>query len=210
MRTDAEQAAKTRVASLLLGAYRLQVLALLLLHPEEAFHVRELARRTGVPAGSLPRELKVLAEAGLLHRATVGNQVRYQAEPFSPFYRGIVSILNEAATARPYRPAGRSRGRQNLRAPLDEIAQICRRYGVKRLSLFGSAARGELRSGSDVDLLVEFDPSGATTSVDLVHMQEQLSRAFGDRRVEIASPAILKNPLRRKAIERDLKLLYAA
>src|SRR5690606_23416339 len=61
------------------GAYRRQILGLLLLRPDETFYVREIARLTGVPAGSLHRELKLLNEAGLLLRATAGNQVRYQA-----------------------------------------------------------------------------------------------------------------------------------
>jgi predicted nucleotidyltransferase len=42
--------------------------------------------------------------------------------------------------------------------PLDRLAEVCRRHQVKELSVFGSAARGELRPDSDVDLLVEFEP----------------------------------------------------
>jgi hypothetical protein len=44
--------------------------------------------------------------------------------------------------------------------PLDAIAELCRRYGVRELSVFGSATRGDMRPDSDVDLLVSFD-SGA-------------------------------------------------
>ena len=40
----------------------------------------------------------------------------------------------------------------------DEFAEICRKYGMKELAVFGSAARGELRPDSDVDLLVDFLP----------------------------------------------------
>ena len=42
--------------------------------------------------------------------------------------------------------------------PVPEMAEICRRYGVKELSVFGSAARGDMQPGSDIDLLVEFEP----------------------------------------------------
>ena len=42
-----------------------------------------------------------------------------------------------------------------------ELANLCRRYGVRELSLFGSAARGEMRAGSDVDLLVESAECGS-------------------------------------------------
>ena len=54
------------LGELLFGAYRRQVLALLLMHPEQSFHVREIARITGKPAGTLYRELNSLAAAGLL------------------------------------------------------------------------------------------------------------------------------------------------
>ena len=42
--------------------------------------------------------------------------------------------------------------------PLGEIAELCRRYQVAELSLFGSALRDDVRAESDVDLLVEFEP----------------------------------------------------
>jgi predicted nucleotidyltransferase len=38
------------------------------------------------------------------------------------------------------------------------LAEVCRRYGVKELSLFGSAVRGEMRPESDIDIMVEFEP----------------------------------------------------
>lgn len=202
-------------AQLLFGAYRHRVLSLLLRHPEEMFHVREIARRTSVPAGSLHRELRLLGDAGILHRMPAGNQVRYGANRASPGYRGLVSILNETAAPKPAsrdaaatRAARRARGQPYVSQA--ELANICRRYGVRRMSLFGSAARGEQRPQSDVDLLVEFDPKSHTSSFDLVHMQAQLSGLFGNRNVEIASTSILRNPFRRRTIERDLKVLYAA
>ena len=76
------------------------------------------------------------------------------------------------------------------------------------MSLFGSAARDELRPRSDVDLMVEFKPRSRTTSFDLVAMQDELSPLLGNRPVQITSPGILKNPYRRKTILADLKKLY--
>ena len=46
--------------------------------------------------------------------------------------------------------------------PLAQLEELCRRYQVRELSLFGSAARGELRPESDIDLLVEFLPEATT------------------------------------------------
>lgn len=51
-------------ASLLFHEYRRRVLGLLLLRPKEALHGREVARRTGLPAGTITRELTKPAEAG--------------------------------------------------------------------------------------------------------------------------------------------------
>jgi DNA-binding MarR family transcriptional regulator len=62
------------LSSVLFPDYRRRVLGMLLLHPEESLHGREIARRTGLPAGTLTRELKRLAEVGLLNRQRRGNQ----------------------------------------------------------------------------------------------------------------------------------------
>jgi len=90
------------------------------------------------------------------------------------------------------------------------LAELCRKYGVRKLSLFGSAARGDMTPESDIDLMVEFEPDSKTSLFDLPAMQEELSALFGNRRVDIATPEILENPFRRRAITPDLKTLYAA
>ena len=43
-----------------------------------------------------------------------------------------------------------------IQLPIDRIAETCQRYGVKELAVFGSASRGGMGPGSDVDMLVEF------------------------------------------------------
>ena len=91
---------------------------------------------------------------------------------------------------------------------LERIATVCRRYGVRRLQMFGSAAVDLDRPGSDIDLLVEFDPPSTPSGFDLVDMQDELARIFGGRKVDLAFPSILNNPHRREAIEPQLKLLY--
>jgi predicted nucleotidyltransferase len=88
------------------------------------------------------------------------------------------------------------------------LVAICRKYRVKKMSLFGSAARDELRPDSDVDLLVEFKPKQGPSLWGQVRMQDALSPLFGNRQVNIAGPGILNNPYRRSTIERDLKVLY--
>ena len=93
-------------------------------------------------------------------------------------------------------------------AQRNRIAEICTRYHVRRMSLFGSAAVGEERPDSDVDLLVEFIPGEAPSGFALVTMQEELSNAFDGRRVDLAFPAVLRNPFRREQIEPQLRPLF--
>jgi len=199
----------------LFGAYRFRVLSLLLLRPGDRFHVRMIARLTGVPAGSLHRELKQLAEAGLVVAARSGNQLLYGANERSPVFHELSAVLDKTAGTPPtlhehaaeytVEPSGSL-------PPLDAkaLAAICGKYGVKKMSLFGSAARNELRADSDVDLLVEFKRSSKTSSFDLVHMQDELSPIFGKREVNISGREILENPYRRKTILPDLRTLYEA
>lgn len=201
LRTKTAPPRPAALPRLLFGAYRHRVLDLLLPRPREAFHVREIARRTGVPAGSLHRELRLLADAGLLRAERAGNQVRYSADADFPLYAELAGILHKSGAA----PHGSLPAVSRRR-----LAQTCRRFGVKRLSVFGSAARGELRADSDVDLLVEFKAASRTSLFDLARLQEALSPLFGGRKVHIASPAILENPYRRRTILPDLRRLYEA
>ena len=103
LRTNIEDAAPPRqeLANLLFGVYRHRVLSLLFLRPGDSFHVRMIARITGVPAGSLHRELRLLADAGLLTPERLGNQIRYSANEDSPVFRELAAILDKTAGAPP-------------------------------------------------------------------------------------------------------------
>lgn len=88
------------------------------------------------------------------------------------------------------------------------IADICKRYGVRRMQMFGSAAVGNERPDSDVDLLIEFIPGQHPSGFMLVDMQDELSATFGGRAVDLAFPSVLNNPYRRQVIEPQLQSLY--
>ncbi len=90
-----------------------------------------------------------------------------------------------------------------------QIADICRRFHVRKLALFGSAVRRELKSGSDIDFLVEFEP-GRTPAISGVQEMKQSLSTLVDRPVDLVTPVVLKNPFRRKTIMRDLEDLYVA
>ena len=91
-----------------------------------------------------------------------------------------------------------------------DLESLATRFHIRKLSLFGSAARGELRPDSDIDLLVEFEPGKAPSLGGMLEISDAFSVMFGGREVDLATASILENPYRRRAIERDLEMLYAA
>ena len=91
------------------------------------------------------------------------------------------------------------------------LADLCRRHHVLRLSMFGSAVREDFDAErSDVDVMVEFEPARVPSLAGLVALQDELSELFGDRKVDVTTPSVLRNPYRRRSIEADLEVLYAA
>lgn len=90
------------------------------------------------------------------------------------------------------------------------LLELVKRFHIHRLYLFGSAARGELRPDSDIDLLVEFEANETPSMGGMVKVQDAFVKLFQGRKVDIATPSILNNPFRKKAIERDMEELYAA
>jgi uncharacterized protein len=90
-----------------------------------------------------------------------------------------------------------------------EIAALCRRFNVRRLELFGSAATGHFDAGrSDLDLLVEFGPMppGAYASA-YFGLREALEAACG-RQVDLVTEAALANPYLVRRIAAEKRRLY--
>ena len=61
------------------------------------------------------------------------------------------------------------------------LAEVCRRYGVKELSLFGSAIRGEMRPESDIDIMVEFEPGVRIGLIKFESFADELESLAGHR-----------------------------
>lgn len=76
-----------------------------------------------------------------------------------------------------------------------------RRQGVRRAALFGSAARGEAGADSDLDIMVEIDPSAHVDLYAYVGITQYIAELFADP-VDVADHAMLIEPVRRTA-ERD-------
>jgi predicted nucleotidyltransferase len=152
--------ASPQLVEILFGAYRRRILSLLLLHPEQSFYVREIARLTDVPAGSLHRELKLLQDAGLLARSTAGNQVRYQADRACPIFEDLAGIFRKTA--------GLADVLREALAPLASAVRVA--------FVFGSVAQGKERIASDVDVLVLGSAGFAQVIGSLAPASERLRR----------------------------------
>jgi mRNA-degrading endonuclease toxin of MazEF toxin-antitoxin module len=81
----------------LFGRMRREVLALFYRRPERSFYLRQVIRSLGIGQGSVQRELARLAGAGLLVRTRVGSQVHYQANPASPVFSELKSLMVKSA-----------------------------------------------------------------------------------------------------------------
>lgn len=68
----------------------------------------------------------------------------------------------------------------------EQLADICRRYHVRELALFGSVLRDDFRDDSDVDVLVEFEPNPGIGFIGFLDLQEELTTLLG-RPVDLVS-----------------------
>jgi predicted nucleotidyltransferase len=89
-----------------------------------------------------------------------------------------------------------------------ELRHICERYQVRELAVFGSAARGDLRPNSDLDLLVDFAPEAEIGFIAFNRLAEELSALLG-RKVDLVPKAGLKAAIRNQVLA-EARLLYAA
>ena len=89
---------------------------------------------------------------------------------------------------------------------VDKLTEVCRQNDVAKLSVFGSAARGEAGEKSDIDLLVEF--SRPKSLLGLVAVERRMSAALG-RKVDLLTEGAL-SPYLRDRIERDVHTVYEA
>jgi predicted nucleotidyltransferase len=144
----------------LFGTYRQRVLGLLLLQPDERFHVREIARQTETNAGTLHRELAKLADAGLLVREQQGNQVLYGANRACPVFDELAGLLRKTSGAV-----------KVIQAALQGLASR-----ISFALVFGSLARGTETVTSDVDVLIVGDVTFDEVVQALYPAQEILRR----------------------------------
>jgi hypothetical protein len=85
---------------------------------------------------------------------------------------------------------------EDMSIPAEQIAAFCRRNHIRKLSLFGSVLREDFNSGSDVDVLVEFEPEHVPGFFHLSELEQELSQMFGGRRIDLVTPKFLNHRIR--------------
>ena len=140
----------------LMPAARVKVLAFLLLNSSEECHLREIARRAGVPLQAAQRELANLERIALLQRTKRGRQVFFRVDTSHPLFPELRALLLKS---------------DGLALPLREALEHVR--GVEAAAIYGSVASGTDTGRSDIDLLV-------VGTVDAIALHESIS-AVEDR-----------------------------
>jgi len=90
----------------------------------------------------------------------------------------------------------------------ERLVELCRRHGIRRLAIFGSAARGELSPDSDIDVLVEFQP-GHEVGLQFIAIQDELSSLVG-REVDLNTPGFLSPHFRNRVTAEAIPIYEAA
>lgn len=147
------------LSDVLFGEYRKRILGLLLLHPEQGYHVRELARLTNTSAGTLHKELSKLSDAGILQSKKVGNQQHYSANLQCPIFEELASIFRKTSGL----------------ADVIADALSSAKNQIQLAMVFGSVARGEEQANSDIDVMIIGDISFGDV-VSLLHVSQATLR----------------------------------
>lgn len=147
------------IADALFGKTQQAVLGLLFGQPERSFYLRELVAAAGGGASQVQRELAALTAAGLVTREPRGNQVWFAANPASPVFGELKSLVAKTA---------------GIADVVREALQPFVRQIVAAF-IFGSVARGEHDASGDVDVLVV----GSVAPSKLAPMQLALKERLG-------------------------------
>ncbi|MCK4283626.1 MAG: nucleotidyltransferase domain-containing protein [Candidatus Brocadiae bacterium] len=138
---------------------RVRILAHFFFRPGERFHVRRLASELDESVGSVGRELRNLAKAGVLSAQRVGNQKQYEVSADCPIVEDLRNLFLKTAGAS-----------VRLRNVLQHMA------GVELAFIFGSYASGEANASSDIDLMVVGELSDRRLAPAVARVERDLGR----------------------------------
>lgn len=147
------------LGALLLGRTRLAILSLLLSQPERKLYLRQIIRLSGAGQGAVQRELALLVRAGILLKTREANLAYFQANCASPVFQELRGLIQKTAGIAAL-----------LRTALLPLAD-----SIERAFLYGSVARGEEQTESDVDLMIV----GSVPFFDVVSAISPLQETLG-------------------------------
>ncbi len=133
-----ESTPSTGLASALFTATQQRVLGLLFGQPDRSFYTSELIRLVGGGSGAVQRELGRLAQSGLVKITRIGNQKHYQANPDSPVFEELSSLVRKTI---------------GLADPLRQALEPLEAR-IRFAAVYGSVAKGQETADSDIDLLI--------------------------------------------------------
>ncbi len=145
--------------AVLLPKTRRAILAAALMHPDKWWFLADLARHIGAPPSSLQREMESLVRVGILLRRQEGKQVYFKPDPDCPIFRELQGIMTKTA--------GLVDVLRGLLAPFRDSISVA--------FVYGSLARSEELSTSDVDLMVV----GRARLADLSPALQEAERRLG-------------------------------
>ena len=148
------------IANALFGKTQQAVLGLLFGQPERSFYLRELVAAAGGGASQVQRELAALTSAGLVTREPRGNQVWFAANPASPVFGELKSLIAKTAGIGDV-----------VRDALQPFARQ-----IVAAFIYGSVARGEHDSSSDVDVMVVGSVAPSKLAPVQMALKERLGR----------------------------------
>jgi len=148
------------LGAVLFGKTRRAVLSLLFSHPDRSFYLRQIVRAANAGSGAVQREIDQLTKAGIIQKTISGKQVYYQIDRNCPIHDELKGLVIKTIAIG-----------DTLRSGISSIKDQ-----IKVAFVFGSAARGDFQSQSDIDLMVIGDVSFAQISAALMPLQDQLKR----------------------------------
>jgi AraC-like DNA-binding protein len=147
------------LADALFGKTRKAVIALLFSQPDKSWHLREMARVAGVSPTMLSKEANSLMAAGIIVDQRDGNRRRLMANPRCPIYEELRGIARKTA---------------GIADIVKNALQVI--PGIDCAFIFGSVARGDERSGSDVDVCVIGDALNRSVSSAMSAIEPSMGR----------------------------------
>lgn len=150
----------TSIADALFGKTRQAVLGLLFGQPDRSFYLRELVTAIGGGASQVQRELAQLSTSGLITREPHGNQVWFRANPQSPVFGELKSLIAKTSGI----------------ADVVRVALAPFARQIVTAFIYGSVARGDHDAASDVDLFVVGSIAPSRLAPAQLALREQLGR----------------------------------